>query len=149
MISAQPGSTPRDTSGRHTVRLEMKSAGAARGYVDGGWWPRSTEPATEFPGLCSALEPRVGAVSRVSYHLGTWSVAARKVTVDGRVVRLEGFATMDPHTVVVIGSDSRRVSLLVVPPDAPGDTGRAQLRSAAAFDSIASVEAIRQGSRRG
>ena len=124
------------------VRLRMKPDGAARGYVDGGWWPRSTDPAAEFPMLVSALGPWVGPVSRVSYHLDTWGSVARKVLVGGRIVRLEGFRSMDPHTVVVIGSDYRRVSLLVVPPDLPEGIARAVLRSAAGSDSIGSVGQI-------
>lgn len=33
------------------------------------------------------------------------------------MVRLEGFTAEDPHTVLVIGTDGRRIALLVVPPD--------------------------------
>jgi hypothetical protein len=124
------------------VRLRMKPDGAARGYVDGGWWPWSIDPAAEFPMLVSALGPWVGPVSRVTYHLDTWGSVARKVLVGGRIVRLEGFRSMDPHTVVVIGSDYRRVSLLVVPPDIPAGVAGAVLRSAAGNDSTGSVEQI-------
>jgi hypothetical protein len=47
-------------------RLEMRSRGAAIGYVDGGWW-RSTDPAVEFPALVRALHEVIGQVSRVAY----------------------------------------------------------------------------------
>jgi hypothetical protein len=120
-------------------RLQMKPSGATRGDVDGGWWPWPEDPATQFPALVSALRAWVGPVSRVSYHLGTWGVIARKVPIDGQVVRFEGSRTTDPHTVTVIGSDSRRVSLLVVPPGVLGGVARAVLRSAAGSDSTASV----------
>ncbi|MFC4000883.1 DUF5994 family protein [Prauserella oleivorans] len=149
MISAQSHPTSAAiVHDRPVVRLEMKVADAARGYVDGGWWPQSTDPATEFSQLCVAVQPWVGAVSRVSYHLGTWGVAPRKIPVDGRVVRLEGFTTMQPQTVVVVGTDSRRVSLLVVPPGTPETAGSAQLRSAAGFYSIASVDSILKATQR-
>ncbi|EHK86933.1 DUF5994 family protein [Saccharomonospora azurea] len=147
MISAQQF-TP-DLAGRHAVRLEMKRPDAARGHVDGGWWPRSAEPEAEFSELCAALEPWIGVASRVSYHLGTWGVASRRIEVNHRVVRLEGFLTMDPHTVVVIGSDSRRVTLLMVPADTAAEVSRAQLRAAAATDPTANVEELRQGSHHG
>ncbi|WP_033296161.1 DUF5994 family protein [Amycolatopsis jejuensis] len=49
-----------------------------------------------------------------------------------RTVRLEGFRSTDPHTIMAPGTDSRRVSLLVVPPETPGGMARAVLRSAAA-----------------
>jgi hypothetical protein len=64
------------------------------------------------------------------------------VTIGGRAVRFEGFHSMDRDTIVVIGADSRRVSLLVVPPDTPGGLARAVLRSTSAFDSTASVADI-------
>src|SRR5256885_4263215 len=45
---------------RSEVRLRMKPSGAARGYVDGAWWPRSQDPAMEFPGLVLAMSSWVG-----------------------------------------------------------------------------------------
>ncbi|MGW7535427.1 DUF5994 family protein, partial [Amycolatopsis sp. NPDC054798] len=114
------------------ARLTMKRAGSERGHVDGGWWPRSADLAAELPALAAALEAWVGPVARVSYHLDTWGTTARKVRLGDRIVRLEGFRATDPDTVMVFGTDSRRVSLLVVPREAPGGAARAALRSAAA-----------------
>jgi uncharacterized protein DUF5994 len=127
---------------RHEPRLEVKPADAATGSVDGGWWPRSLDPTTAFPELVSALQPWVGPVGRITYHLGLWEPAPRKQTVDGRVVRYEGFHTIDRHTVTAIGTNTRRVSLLVVPPATPGGVARAVLRSAAGADSTATVADI-------
>lgn len=127
---------------RHEPRLEMKPAGTATGSVDGGWWPRSLDPVTAFPELVSALHPWVGPVSRIAYNLGFWEPAPRRQTEDGRMVRYEGFHTIDPHTVTVIGTNTRRVSLLVVPPHTPGGVARAVLRSAAGADSTATVADI-------
>ncbi|MBE1468255.1 DUF5994 family protein [Kibdelosporangium phytohabitans] len=143
MTSGQrnPPRTTRQDS-RTAPRLEMKPEGAAGGHVDGGWWPRSKDPGEEFPALLAALGTWVGPVSRVSYHLGTWSGIERKVTIDGRAVRFEGFHSMDHDTVVVIGADARRVSLLVVPPDTPGGMARAVLRASSALDSTASAADI-------
>jgi hypothetical protein len=123
-------------------RLEMKPAAAAVGSVDGGWWPRSLDPTTAFPELVPALHPWVGPVARIAYHLGFWEPAPRKQTVAGRVVRYEGFHTIDRHTVTAIGMDARRVSLLVVPPPTPGGVARAVLRSAAGADNTATVADI-------
>lgn len=109
----------------------MKTAGAARDRFDGGWWPRSAEPVIEFTELVAALGDEVGPISRVSYHLTTWGAIDRKMIIGGRLVRFDGFRAMDPRTVVVIGSDGRRVSLLVVPPGAADDAARAALSSAA------------------
>jgi hypothetical protein len=144
MISGQLNSSTATKAGRgrHPLRLQMKPDTAARGHVDGGWWPWSDDPVAEFPALVSALEVRVGPVSRVSYNLGVWGPAPRKLVVDGRILRCEGFRSMEANTVVVVGSDSRRVSLLVVPPETIGGRARAALRAAAGSDAIAAVADI-------
>jgi hypothetical protein len=120
----------------------MKAGDTGRGLMDGGWWPRSSDPAAEFPGLVSGLAGWVGPVSRVSYNLDAWQPVASKVSMPGGVVRFEGFHSMDADTVTVIGADRRRVSLLVVPPATAGGVARAVLRSAARNDAIATVEDI-------
>jgi hypothetical protein len=130
---------------RHEPRLEMKPDGAATGSVDGGWWPRTLDPTIAFPELVSVLETWVGPVSRIAFHLGLWDPAPRKQTVDGRMIRYEGFRTIDSHTVIAIGTNTRRVSLLVVPPHTPGGVARAVLRSVADAGSTATVEDILAG----
>jgi hypothetical protein len=124
------------------ARLEMKPSGAARGSVDGAWWPQSLEPADEFPALVMALDKWMDRVSRVIYNLDLWEPAPRTLEVDGRVFRCGGFHSMDTHTVTAIGADSSRLDLLVVPPDTPGGAARAVLRSAADHDSTATVDDI-------
>ena len=124
------------------VRLRMKSNTAARGYVDGAWWPRSHDPAAEFPGLVLAMRSWVGPVRRVTYHLDDWDSAGRALMVDGWSVTLVGLPTLEANTVVVTGPNHRRMMLLVVPPGTPGGLARAVLRSAAGPDTVASVEEI-------
>ncbi|OLF06589.1 DUF5994 family protein [Actinophytocola xanthii] len=123
-------------------RIEMKSAGAATGYLDGGWWPRSTDPSVEFPALVRALHGVVGQVDRVAYNLDFWEPVHRKLTVDDRIVRCEGFHTMNPHTVTAVGVNSLRVTLLVVLPTTPDPVARAALRAAGDQDSTATVKDI-------
>lgn len=130
---------------RGEIRLRVKPEGAAPGHVDGAWWPRSTDPAVEFPALVTALTERLGPISRAGYHLDTWSATARKLAVADRVVRMEGFHTMRPNTVTVTGLDRRRITLLVVPPDTPGGVARAVLRAAADPDTTASASDILTG----
>jgi hypothetical protein len=134
----QPDSDP----ARSEVRLRMKPDNAVPGHVDGGWWPRSTDPAAEFPALVAALTSTLGPISRAGYNLDAWTATARKLTVHDRVVRMEGFRTMQPHTVTLTGQNRQRISLLVVPPDTPGGVARAILRSAADPDTTATVHDI-------
>ncbi|MCE6996184.1 DUF5994 family protein [Saccharothrix sp. S26] len=112
------------------------------GSVDGGWWPWSTDPATEFPPLITAMAALGLPVQRVSYDLDGWDAVGRRLTVRGAVVRMEGFRTAQPHTVTMIGPDRARIRLLVIPPATPGGAARAAMRAAARTGSTTTVENI-------
>lgn len=101
-----------------TRRVGLKPDGPASGDVDGAWWPGSWDLAGELPALAALLAARLGWVERVTYNLSVWDPAPRRVTVDGRVVRLEGFVSQPAEVVTVVGRGGRlRLTLLVVPPD--------------------------------
>jgi hypothetical protein len=127
---------------RSEVRLRMKPNTAATGYVDGAWWPRSSYPPAEFPGLILAMSSWVGPVIRVAFHVDDWERAGRELIVEGWTVTLAGFGTLEANTVIVTGSNRRRMSLLVVPPGTPGDVARAVLRTTAGSDTVSSVAEI-------
>lgn len=130
------------------VRLQLKPA-AGGGYVDGAWWPPSRDARVEFPDVLAAVRDRVGEAERISYPLGDgWKIAHRKLVVDGRLVRLEGFRSMQADTLALIGTQQRRLILLVVAPDTAPDAATVALRTAAAPDTTASAEDIFAGARR-
>ncbi|WP_433263399.1 DUF5994 family protein [Actinosynnema sp. CS-041913] len=134
--------TPDPTAER--LRFALRPDGAPHGHVDGGWWPRSTDPVAEFPALITALASR-GPIRRVSYHLGVWGPAGRRLTVAGVDVRMEGFHTPQPDIVTLIGPHLTRTVLLVVPPGTAGGAARAVLRAAADQGTTASVAEILEG----
>jgi hypothetical protein len=127
---------------KRELRLKVKPSTAARGSVDGGWWPWSTDPAAEFPALVMALSSWVGPVRTIDYHLGDWDPAERTLIVEGWAVRLEGSPVVPANTVVLTGSHLKQIRLLVVPPTTPGGVARAVLRSASRSDTVATVEDI-------
>ncbi len=47
------------------VRLLLHRDDAGPAPLDGGWWPRSTDPAEELPSLVLALDKLHGRVTRV------------------------------------------------------------------------------------
>jgi len=98
------------------LRLDMKPVGSTTGFVDGAWWPYSTELATEIPALLAAITGRLGSIERVSYNLAGWASASRRVDAGGIRVRLDGFRTRPPDTIDVSGVNDHRVTLLVIPP---------------------------------
>jgi hypothetical protein len=130
------------TAVRDEVRLQLKPA-AGGGYVDGAWWPRSRDAGVEFRDVLAAVRDQVGEVERISYPLADgWQIAHRKLVVDGRLVRLEGFHSMPADTLALIGTQQRRLILLVVAPDTAQDAATTALRTAADPDSTVSAEDI-------
>ena len=114
---------------RERLRLRLKPKAPITGRVDGGWWPRSRDLATELPSLLAVLAVRLGHIERVSYHLCEWGPSPRRIHDDGGVVRLEGFRTQRANTVQVLAA-RERVTLLVVDPEASDETAHAVLMAA-------------------
>ncbi|XVV07607.1 DUF5994 family protein [Actinosynnema sp. CA-248983] len=131
-----------DPTTGHECRWALKPQTGAERSLDGGWWPRTTDPTAEFPPLITAMHALGIPVLRVSFHLGTWDPGGRRLAVHDTVVELEGFRTAEPHTVTMIGPHRRRTRLLVIPPATPAGAARAALRAAAGIDTDATAEDI-------
>ncbi|MFJ9779541.1 DUF5994 family protein [Amycolatopsis sp. NPDC101161] len=115
-------------------RLRLKPAGPATGHVDGAWWPETQDLSAELPPLLTAVAARLGRIDRVTYHLGEWPGAPRRISVDDQVVRLEGFRSQATGTLTVIGWDRRLLTLVVVPPETGSETAERVLANAASED---------------
>ncbi|MEU5260698.1 DUF5994 family protein [Amycolatopsis sp. NPDC021455] len=119
---------------RHAPRLRLKPEAPTTGWVDGAWWPHSLDLTAELPSLLSALTARLGRVERVTYHLAAWPPTARRLRSGDEQsdVRLEGFRSQHTATLTVIGTGARRrLTLLVIPPDADPDLAHHALLTAA------------------
>jgi Family of unknown function (DUF5994) len=117
------------TDERHTAtipappsrpRLRLQPDLSARTLLDGGWWPRSADPAAELPGLIGAIEARHGPITRIMLGMADWDTSRpRRLRVDGpagsRVVRLGWFQTM-PAGLLTATARAGRTDLLTVPP---------------------------------
>jgi hypothetical protein len=114
------------------LRLRLKPKAAPTGFVDGGWWPRTRDLSIELEALVHVLDVRLGSVTRVAFALDAWETAPRRITVDGHIVRLEGFHSQSDHVLHVSGSDRQRISLLVVPSDAPDAAAHDAMMTASA-----------------
>ena len=96
------------------LRLRLQPDRPAYTLLDGGWWPRSTDPAAELPGLILALDERHGPITRIMLGMADWDASRpRRLRVHGpsgsRVVRLGWFATMPagPHTMATTSAGPR------------------------------------------
>ena len=123
------------------VRLRLKPAAPASGHVDGSWWPRSRDLATELPALLAAVTDRLGTAERVSYHLGDWEPSGRRIDVDGFAVRLSGFRFQPTATIDVLGPQ-KRITLLVIPPDTSPRAAEDALTAAAQPGNTDTVDAL-------
>ena len=113
------------------ARLHLVPVRAGRAVLDGGWWPRSWDAATELPGLIAALEDRFGPVRHLLLNLGAWDRRLRRLPVGGRVVRIGWFTSLDPALLIAITDRDDQLDLLVVPPGTADAAARAALARSA------------------
>jgi Family of unknown function (DUF5994) len=119
------------TSSPPLPRLHSQPTRSRRTLLDGGWWPRTTDPVTELPRLFLALDSDRSPVFRLMLSPAGWSNQPRRIDVGGRVVRLGWYSTQPAGLLTAIRADGDRVDLLVVPPDTATDTAQAAMALAA------------------
>lgn len=96
-------------------RLRLEPTGSRRTLLDGAWWPRCADPATELPQLVLAIDTLRGPVTRLLLNAADWDTHPRRLEVAGRVLRL-GFFTSQPTGLLTARcGNGDRVDLLVVP----------------------------------
>ena len=114
-----------------TPRLMLEPAGSTRVLLDGGWWPRSADPAAELPGLILALDQVRGRITRLILSIDGWDPRPRRLTVAGRLLRLGYFTSQPTALLIAVCDNGGRVDLLVVPPDTARLTAEAAMALAA------------------
>lgn len=115
------------------LRLQpTPSPRSPRTPLDGGWWPRSGDPAAELPGLIIALQHhRGGLIGHLMLGSSGWDSRPRRLGVAGRLVRLGWFDTLPAGLLTALYTDGRRVDLLTIPPQTRRDAAAAAMELAA------------------
>ena len=119
---ARPDARENDmTATTPRLRLLLQPDQSVLTLLDGGWWPRSADPAAELPGLIIALDERLGRTTRLMLGSADWNAPRpRGLRVDSaagdRVVRLGWFATMPAGLLTAFSANGRRTDLVTVPP---------------------------------
>jgi hypothetical protein len=136
MSSSTERQTPINLTPPPKPRLRLQPDRSARTLLDGGWWPRSADPAVELPGLILALDERHGSINRIMLGMADWdSSRPRRLRVDGpagsRVVRLGWFASQPAGLLTATSARGQRTDLLTVPPDASERDAHAAMGQAA------------------
>ena len=123
VISPTPPSTP---------RLQLQHPNSVHTLLDGGWWPRSTDPLAELPGLILAIDALHGPVKQIMLNVGDWAEHPRRLGVAGRIVRIGYFASQPERLLTALSSRSGdRVDLFVVPADTDAPVADAAMALAA------------------
>ena len=104
--ASSTSSTPTDAS-----RLSVKPDAPTTGFVDGAWWPASRDLAAEVPALAAELTDRLGRIQSVSYSLGAWEPAPRKITIGTAAVRMAGYP--DLHEARQVDAEDLAADLIV------------------------------------
>jgi hypothetical protein len=126
-VSPSPPAGPR-------VRLQDDQSG--RGLLDGGWWPRSADPAAELPELIAALDERRGRITRLMLGTADWDASRpRRICIDDpggrRVVKIGWFNTMPGGLLTAISARGDRTDLVTVPPGSSEQAAQAAMHQAA------------------
>jgi hypothetical protein len=112
-------------------RVWLVPTRARQAVLDGGWWPRSSDPIAELPGLVLTLSDRYGPIRQVMLNSNTWDSRFRRLTVGLRVVRMAWFASLDPALAIATTDSGDQLDLLVVPPHTAEAAARAAMARAA------------------
>ena len=118
-----PGPAPTPAVDRGPLRLRLVTP-PGPGHLDGGWWPRGRDLATEVADLVDHFPAHLGRITRVLYSPPDWDGVVPQVRVAGRQVKTGSFPHDDTHQVDVRTTDRTTLRLLVVPPgfnDADGE----------------------------
>jgi Family of unknown function (DUF5994) len=100
------------------ARIRFRQPVSGSDYIDAAWWPRSRDLTAELPPLLDVLWTAAREITRITYSLAAWDPAPRRLRVEGRMMRLGGFATGSPLTVRLSDAWGReRIDVLVIPPD--------------------------------
>jgi Family of unknown function (DUF5994) len=78
----------------------------------------------------------------VTYNLAEWAKAPRKLPIDGRIVRLDGYHRQPSNTVGVLDGRGNKIILLVVPAHTDPDRAHTIAMAAAATDNASSVDSL-------
>ena len=123
-------------------RLRLSSSASTQTLLDGGWWPRSTDPISELPGLIRAIDHLRGPVRRIALSTDGWDVHPLRMHIDDRTVRLGYFASQPIALLTALCDGDGRVDLLVVSPDVTAEIAEVAMAIAATMDNVMPAQKI-------
>ena len=131
-ISTLPAAAP---------RLTLRQNSSTATMLD-GTWPRSRITVPELTNLIIALDSRDVAATRVMLNPEAWDEQPRRISINGRIVRVGWFTTLDTHLLIATTGTDQRIDLLVVPPALSADRAAAATTMATDGDPTLRASAI-------
>ena len=114
--NTQPRHAP--PASAEAARISFRQPVSNSGFIDAAWWPRSRDLTSELPLLLEVLWTAAREINRITYNFAAWDRAPRRMRIEGRTVRLGGFATSDPLTVRLSDAwGAERIDILVIAPN--------------------------------
>lgn len=95
-------------------RLQLEATRSGHRILDGRWWPRSTDPVAEFPGLVHALDTCESQAVRLLLSAAGWSRRPHHIEVNGRKVTLGYFSDQPISILTASQSDGGSKDLLII-----------------------------------
>ncbi|MFB6397420.1 DUF5994 family protein [Polymorphospora lycopeni] len=100
------------------ARLRLAPSPSRRAILDGGWWPTSRDPVVELCSLVTALTAqRGGVIERIMLQPAAWDRHPCRIGVDGAMVRVGWFTSLDAELVIITGPRDLRIDLAVIAPE--------------------------------
>jgi hypothetical protein len=81
--------------------------------LDGTWFPHSTDPMAELPGLVAALERAGGPLTRLLLSVVGWTRRPHEIVLGDRTVSLGYFCDRPPALLTAVRADGATVTLLI------------------------------------
>jgi Family of unknown function (DUF5994) len=101
-------------------RLVIAQRPTRRDHLHGAWWPRSSEIDQELAPMLTLVGARFGVVFGVMLNRDEWpdaALAGRPARI-GKT-RISWYGLAEAHQMVLVCDRSRRLALLVLPPETP------------------------------
>ncbi|MFA1549287.1 DUF5994 family protein [Actinomadura chokoriensis] len=122
-------------------RLRLMPNDAGPGVMDGGWWPRSRDAASELTELVNALVDQVGMPTRLTIDFDDWGDVPLRITVLGRELRVGWLPHLD-HMVAISCGRAKPILLLVIPPETTRSSAEAALAETVAVTGVSPEEIL-------
>lgn len=126
-----------------SARLSLTGRISRSNRLSGAWWPNCLDLDVELPRLLRSVAPILGVVQGVMLTRDEWPdtpVTWRPRTMPR--LRISWYCEQDPNTVVLIGRNTDRLGLLVIPPSTEEPVASEAMRMASAAGNTSTGPAV-------